>query len=260
MKKRLVYLLCLLMVLSLVGCTKGNGSKSSDPATIYEEASKKTSELKDMAGKASIKMKMSQNDQDMDITMDMDMKITDSNTKDMKYLCDAKMSMLGMDLDMTMFYTDGYYYVDTFGQKMKCAMDYSEMLEKANGTTIKTDELAKYMKDIKSKKDGDNTIITFQLDGEKMTQFIQDMMTGFGTATEGETFSGIDGNIEATINKDGYFSAVKMNLVLDMEIEGESGKMNMEMDMTYDNPGKSVEDIEIPDLAGYTEVDPSEMN
>lgn len=259
MKKRLVYLLSLLMVLSLVGCTKGNGSNSSDPATMYENASKKTSALKDMAAKANIKMKMTQNDEAMDIGMDMDIKITDSNTKDMKYLCDAKMSMFGMDLDMTMFYTDGYYYVDTMGQKTKCVMDYSDMLEKVNGSTIKTDELAKYMKDIKAKKDGDNTIITFQLNGEKMSQYIKDMMSGLGTDTEGETFSGIDGSIDATINKDGYFSAVKMNLVLDMAIDGESAKMEMEMDMTYDNPGKSVEGIEIPDLAGYTEVDPSEM-
>lgn len=260
MKKRLVYLLSLLMVLSLIGCSKSDSKKSTDPSTIYEDASKKTSELKDMTATASMKIKMTQDDDGMDIGMDMDIKMTDYNTDDMKYLCNAKVSMLGMDLDMNMFYKDGYYYMETFGQKMKAAMNYSEVLDKIDSSTMKTDELYKYMKDIKATEKGDNTIIAFQLDGEKMSQYIKDMMSGLGTDTEDETFSGIEGNVESTVNKDGYLSAVKMNLVLDMEVDGEKGKMNMEMNIAYDNPGKAVEPIEFPDLEGYTEVDPSELN
>ncbi|WP_455718634.1 DUF6612 family protein [Anaerosporobacter sp.] len=259
MKKRLVFLLSLILVFSLIGCSKGNDSKSTDPATIYENASKKTSELKDMDATAKMKMVMTQNEENMDISMDMDIKATDFGTEDMKYLCNYKMSMLGMDLDMSMFYTDGYYYVDSFGQKMKAAMDYSEVLETINGSTMQTNELSKYMKDVKTTKDGDNTVITFQLDGDKMTEYIKDMMTDLGTATEGQSFSGIEGDVETTINKDGYFTAVKMNLTLDMEVEGETAKMNMEMDMTYNNPGQEIEEIEVPDLEGYTEVDSSEL-
>lgn len=261
MKKSLVYLLSVLMVLSLIGCSKSKETKKSlDPATIYEDAVKKTADLKDMDGTTTMKMVMSQGDETMDISMNMDIKMTGINTEDMKYLCDSKMSMLGMDLDMKMFYTDGYYYIESLGQKMKYPMDYSAVLDKVNESTMQTTDLSKYMKEIKATQEGDNTIVTFQLDGEKMKEYIKDIMSDFGNGIDSSLYSGIEGNVETTINKDGYFSAVKMSLVLDMNIEGQVMKMNMDVDMVYNNPGKAVKAIELPDLEGYTEVDPSELN
>lgn len=261
MKKRLVFLLSLLMVLGLMGCTKSKETKKSiDPATIYEDAAKKMADLEDMDATAKMKMAMTQGEETMDISMDMNIKMVGANTEDMKYLCDTKMSMLGMDLDMKMFYTDGYYYVETFGQKIKYPMDYSAILDKVNENTMQTGDLSKYMKDIKATQEGDNTIVTFKLDGEKMTEYIQGIMSDLGTGIDSGLYSGIEGNVETTINKDGYFSAVKMSLVLDMDVEGQAMKMKMDMDMAYNHPGKEVKDIKLPNLEGYTEVDPSELN
>lgn len=261
MKKRLILLFGLLMILSLVGCSRAKETKMNlDPETIYEDAVKKTAELKDIDGTATMKMVMSQGEETMDISMDMDIKMTGINTEDMKYLCDTKMSMLDTDFDMKMFYTDGYYYIESFGQKMKYPMDYSAMLDKVNESTMQTTDLSKYMKDIKATQEDDNTIITFQLDGEKMTEYIQGIMSDLGTGIDSGLYSGIEGNVETTINKDGYLSAVKMSLILDMNIEGQAMKMNMDMDMVYNHPGKEVKAIELPDLKGYTEVDPSEFN
>lgn len=261
MKKRLILLFGLLMILSLVGCSRAKETKKNlDPETIYEDAVKKTAELKDIDGTATMKMVMSQGEEAMDVSMDMDIKMTGINTEDMKYLCDTKMSMLDTDFDMKMYYTDGYYYIESFGQKMKYPMDYSAMLDKVNESTMQTTDLSKYMKDIKATQEDDNTIITFQLDGEKMTEYIQGIMSDLGTGIDSGLYSGIEGNVETTINKDGYLSAVKMSLILDMNIEGQAMKMNMDMDMVYNNPGKEVKAIELPDLKGYTEVDSSEFN
>lgn len=261
MKKRLIYLFGLLMILSIGGCSKAKVTKMSlDPETIYKDASKKMADLKDMAGTATMKMVLSQGEETMDISMNMDIKMTEINTKDMKYLCDTKMSMLDTDLDMKMFYTDGYYYVETLGQKMKYSMDYSAMLNKVNRSTMQTTDLTKYMKDIKATQEDDTTIVTFKLDGEKMTEYIQGIMSALGTGIDSGVYSGIEGNVETTINKDGYFSEVKMDLILDMNIEGQAMKMNMDMNMVYNNPGKEVKEIKLPDLEGYTEVDPSELN
>lgn len=260
MKKRIVFLLSLLMVLSLMGCSKSKETeKSVDPAIMYEDAAKKMADLKDMDAKANLKMTMSQGEETMDMSMDMDIKMTGAGTDDMKYLADTKLTMFGMDLDMKMFYTDGYYYIETFGQKMKYAMDYSDMLDKVNESTMQTGDLSKYMKDIKATKEGDKTIVTFKLDGEKMTEYIKNMLEDLGTDIDSGSYSGIEGNVETTINKEGYFSAVKMSLVLDMDVEGQAMKMNIDMDMVYRNPGKPVEAIELPDVGGYTEVDPSEV-
>lgn len=52
MKKRLILLFGLLMILSLVGCSRAKETKKNlDPETIYEDAAKKTAELKDMDGR-----------------------------------------------------------------------------------------------------------------------------------------------------------------------------------------------------------------
>ncbi|MUB66004.1 hypothetical protein GNE07_23570 [Hungatella hathewayi] len=256
MKKVLALLLSAAMVLSMAGCGGGK-----DARTIYDEASKKTSELKDMDLTTNVAMTMSQGDQTIDVTTAMDIQMTGANTEDMRYLATGKTSMAGQDIDMSMYYEGGYYYMETMGQKIKYAMDLNQLMEQVKQSTEGANMESSYMKEITAKKDGENQRLTFTADAEKMDAYVQDIMSSMGTAAagmEGVTYKIKEASGEAVVNKDGYFSSMKIKMLMDMEVQGETISIDMDTDAVYRNPGQVVT-LAAPSLDGYQEVDPAAM-
>ncbi|EFD00512.1 hypothetical protein CLOSTHATH_01271 [Hungatella hathewayi DSM 13479] len=256
MKKVLALLLSAAMVLSMAGCGGGK-----DARTIYDEASKKTSELKDMDLTTNVAMTMSQGDQTIDVTTAMDIQMTGANTEDMRYLATGKTSMAGQDIDMSMYYEGGYYYMETMGQKIKYAMDLNQLMEQVKQSTEGANMESSYMKEITAKKDGENQRLTFTADAEKMDAYVQDIMSSMGTAAagmEGVTYKIKEASGEAVVNKDGYFSSMKIKMLMDMEVQGETISIDMDTDAVYRNPGQEVT-LAAPSLDGYQEVDPAAM-
>lgn len=251
MKKCLTFLLTAAMVLSLAGCGGGKDAK-----TIYDEASKKTSELTSMDMTSVINMQMTQGEETIDMKMDLDMKIADMNTENMKYLAEGTTSVMGQDMDVSMYYENGYYYVESMGQKIKYAMDLNAIMEQVKQSTEGADVQSEYLKEITAKKDGDNQVLTFTVDAEKMDAYVNDILGEMGTDMQGMTYTIKDASGEAVVNKEGYFSSEKIKMTLEMTVEGETMTMVMDTDCTYNNPGQTVE-VTAPDLEGYTEIDPS---
>lgn len=251
MKRVLAFILTAVMALTACGGAK-------DPKAIYDDASKKTSEMESMNITSAINMHMVQGEQTVDMKMNLDMKLADLNTDKMKYLAQGTTSLMGQDMDISMYYEDGYYYMQTMGQKVKYAMDMDSMMEKVKQSTEGASMDSSYLKDITAKKDGDNQILTYTVDPEKMDSYVQDIMGQLGTNTEGVTYSIKEVSGEATVNKEGYFTNSKVKMSLDMEVQGESVSMDMDVNSTYNNPGEAVE-VTAPDLEGYTEIDPGTM-
>ena len=256
MKKYLTLLLSAAMVLSLAGCGGGK-----DARTIYDEASKKTSELQEMDIETTAAMTMTQGDQTIDLSTTMNIQMTGANTDDMKYLAAGKTTMAGQDIDVTMYYEGGYYYMETMGQKFKYAMDLNQLMEQVKQSTDGANMESSYMKEIKAKKDGDNQILTFTADAEKMDSYVQDIMGSMSGAIAGaedvaykiKSTSG-----EAVVNKDGYFSSMNIKMSMDMTVQGETVGVEMDTDAIYHNPGQAVT-LTAPDLEGYQEIDPAAL-
>lgn len=252
MKKVLALLLTGAMALSLAGCGGQNAKK------IYDDAAKKTAELDSMDVSSVIAMKMAQGEETIDISMDMDMKISGINTDSMKYQADANTNMMGQNQDISMYYENGYYYMDAMGQKIKYAMDLDAMMEQIKQSTEGSSMDSSYLKDIQAKKDGDNQNLTYTVDATKMDSYLQDIMSQMGTDAEGVTYNIKEASGEAVVNKDGYISRQKVKMVFEMELQGETISMDMDVDSTYNNPGQTVE-VTTPDLEGYEEVDASAL-
>ncbi|WP_333647400.1 DUF6612 family protein [Lacrimispora sp.] len=252
MKKVLALLLTGAMALSLAGCGGQNAKK------IYDDAAKKTAELDSMDVSSVIAMKMAQGEETIDISMDMDMKISGINTDSMKYQADANTNMMGQNQELSMYYENGYYYMDAMGQKIKYAMDLDAMMEQIKQSTEGSSMDSSYLKDIQAKKDGDNQNLTYTVDATKMDSYLQDIMSQMGTDAEGVTYNIKEASGEAVVNKDGYISRQKVKMVFEMELQGETISMDMDVDSTYNNPGQTVE-VTTPNLEGYEEVDASAL-
>lgn len=258
MKKCLALILSAAMVLSLAACGGGGGK---DPKVIYDEASKKTSELKDLDISTVVDMTMSQGEEKVDMSTSMDIKMVNANAEDMKYYAEGKTSAMGQDMAMTMYYEGGYYYMDMAGQKIKYAMDINAMMEQVKQSTEGGTMDSAYMKDIKAKKDGDNQVLTFTMDATKLDEYVKDVMSSMSGMTAGMedvTYTIKEASGEAVVNKDGYFTKADIKMVMEMSVQGETISVDMTTSASYNNLGQAVE-IPAVDLEGYQEVDPAAM-
>lgn len=162
-KRAAIIAVSALLAMSMAGC-----AKKKDPKELYTEAIKKNQELSSMDMSSVVKMTMSQGEETIDVDVDMDIQMADVNTDKMKYVAKGSTSLMGQSIETSMFYTDGYYYMDMMGQKMKYAMDMDKLMEQVKQTTDNGNLNVEYMKDIQAKKDGDTTILTFSADPAKM--------------------------------------------------------------------------------------------
>lgn len=255
MKKFLALALSAAMALSLTAC--GGSSKPKDPKEVYAAAVKKNAELKSMDMSTKMNMKITMGEQTMDMDMDMNILMDQVNTDKMKYYAETKTTSEGQSMDMTIFYTDGYYYMDAMGQKIKYQMDLEKMMEQVEQNSVGGEIDVEWLKDLTLKEEGDNQILTFTADPDKMDSFVQEYMSSLGATAGVEdmemTIKDVSG--EYVINKEGYYTAMKMTMDIDVSAQGQTMNMIMDMDATINNPGKEVT-VDLPSTDGYEEVSP----
>lgn len=150
--------------------------------------------------------------------------------------------------------------MDAAGQKLKYPMDVEEMIKTIEDSVGTAEMTSDSMESIELKEDGDNRILTFTADPEKMSGYLDEVMGSLGDmGALGDVNMTIDSaSGEYTINKDGYYTDMKMDMAITMEAAGSTMNMTIGMTGSYNNPGQAVE-VTIPDTEGYTEIDPALM-
>lgn len=251
MKKK--YFNMTLALLACAGVVTMTGCGKKDPFTVYSDAAKKMAELSSMEMTYDIDMTLELAGESMDMTTSSTAKMSGMNTDDMKINMAMKVGAQGQEMDMNVYYTDGYYYADSMGTKMKYLMDLEQAQKELASTGLQTDMKKEDFKEISL----EDQVLTFTIDGEKMSSLVDTAMSSLQGLVQGTDASIDIGDVKGTasVNKDGYFEANTMTVPLTMDIMGTEMKINMDMDYTYVNPGKEVT-VELPDdLADYQEID-----
>lgn len=257
MKKLFAVLLSAAMLVSMAGCGAGTDGKA-----LYDEATKKNAELTSMDFTYHVDMVMKQGDQSMDMSTDMDMKMDGINTDSMRMISEGTTSTAGQNVDTFMYYENGYCYMETGGQKFKYAMAIEEMSKAALQSVGGANMESSYMQKVEVKKDGDNQVLTFVGDASKMDEYVQTMMGAMGTmgtGMEGLSYTIKEVSGEATVNSDGYISSMKMKMVIEMTMQGETVSVDMDITGDYHNLGQPVEITAPADLDSYQEIDASQL-
>ena len=158
---------------------------------------------------------------------------------------------------MTMFYTDGYYYMDAMGQKIKYAMDADEMSEQAAGSAGMGVDVT-WMSDITLEEKGEDKLIKFTGDPSKMDSFVEEILANSGSGMEDMemTLKSVSG--ECLVSADGYLKSENLSMEIELSAQGQTVSMVMDMAAVYNNPGQPVT-VELPSTDGYTEVDASAL-
>lgn len=250
--KALAVMMAAVMILPMSAC-----GKKEDPKAVFDAAVKKNAEMTDMDVTSSVKLAFTQGEETVDMTTDMKIKTNQLNTDKMQYMASMDMNIAGQSVSTEMFYADGFYYMDMAGQKIKYPMDLDKIMETVKQSTDTMNMSSADMKEITLKADGDNKVLTYTADPEKMNTVVSDLMAGMSSqmGAAGDlnmTFKEASGTY--TVNKDGYYTAMTMKVTFDMDIAGETASVVMDLTGTVNNPGQAVE-ITLPDTADYTEID-----
>ena len=255
--RMLAAILAVVLAFGLTAC--GGGGKEEDAESVYKTAMEKMNSLESMAAGMDITVKMSDGSESMDITMDAEMKIQDIKKESMTMSMDMNVGMSGITMAIQAYYADGWYMIDTMGQKMKYQMPLEEAAGQASmGQGMDLSALGKVTME---EKDGQKTL-SYEADIAKMKEnataeeylsFLDSL--GLGELAEtGLNYQTVEGTM--TVNGDGYATSNTIHIVASIEEDGQSLEMDINVAVTYENPGQDVT-VDIPDASEYTEIDPS---
>lgn len=235
---------------SSTGSTAG-GSRTAAKADrkILNDAVHKTQDQNSMEVQTSLDLDMSLGAEQINMFTVINIKAQDIGKSSMKYIMSTHAEILGQKSDTDAFYTDGYYYADSDGQKSKTAVDRSRIMEllatNTNSDWMDSSDLFKDMKVAEDKKG--NKVFTFTCDMEHAGSVVSDFYDELGL-DDGTAVNLLNGTVY--VNSDGYMTRQALDMDMNVEVDDQTINVSMKMDITYANPGKAVT-VNLPSTAGY---------
>ncbi|HIZ65723.1 MAG TPA: hypothetical protein H9809_07480 [Candidatus Blautia pullicola] len=273
-KKWTAAALSLMLLGSLTACQKDEAEKAGqegaakaedtakelDPLELYTQASEKSRELQDMEMTIDMQMKLMQGEESLDIGSKMDMKIKGNGTDTMEYYTDSVTTLMEQEISSTMFYKDGYYYMDTMGQKYKYAYDVQQLMEQVEESiSASAPEISGIQNIAAEEKDG-TTILTFDVDPSQMNAYVENALGALGDASQTGSVEIQKVSGTCTVGSEGYFTTTDLNMSFSMDIQGTAVDVEATAASSISNVGDQVTISYPEDLNEYTEVDASLVN
>jgi len=254
MKRLMTALLAAVMTVTMAGTALA----AEDPAALLERVTQKANELDSMDCDLGVHAVMVMQDPEMDLDLSlnldmmMNMKMDQIKSGNLRYKADMAMEFLGQTEYATVFYKDGYYYMDSNGEKIKYPMDLNSMIASVEQTTAPADLAPSLMKSLSVREEGENRVLSYVADPAKMNAYVQDALKPLlGSMDVGMIIREVKG--EYVINKDDYYTSMNMYMVMDMSSYGETLRIIMLLEGNFNNPGQPV-NLELPSTDGYSDL------
>lgn len=254
MKRLMTALLAAVMTVTMAGTALA----AEDPAALLERVTQKANELDSMDCDLGVHAVMVMQDPEMDLDLSlnldmmMNMKMDQIKSGNLRYKADMAMEFLGQTEYATVFYKDGYYYMDSNGEKIKYPMDLNSMIASVEQTTAAADLAPSLMKSLSVREEGENRVLSYVADPAKMNAYVQDALKPLlGSMDVGMIIREVKG--EYVINKDDYYTSMNMYMVMDMSSYGETLRIIMLLEGNFNNPGQPV-NLDLPSTDGYSDL------
>ena len=165
----------------------------------------------------------------------------------------------GTEVTGTMYYVDGYSYVDMLGQKQRTAMPMDQMMSTmdlasldAAGSVDKTMEM---LKEVGRRPEGDDFVITYTMDTSALNALVDEVFVAAGLGEVMDEIGFEIGSVkgEYVINPEGQCVKERMKMIMDMDAEGETLRITIDGDVGIADPGQPVE-VPMPNPAEYTDI------
>lgn len=267
MKKKLLTLLCAVCLLcSTMLFASCDGVEPESADQLIGEAMAKTAELDSFAATLDMDMKMTFAGETQKIFTVADMKVKDAQSDNPVMSTDVSMSVLGEgmlenSMEMSMYLADGWLYMDMGelgkikakqGSYLVADYDYNDDLD--DMMVDIPDEVLEEL-EIKTASDGSKTV-TITLDDETFSELYKDMLSEMKNSFDSlgnvdhDTIRFSDAVISITV-QDGYLWKYAMSFEISVAVGDGTAVTEVEVMVTYNDPGKDVKVTEPDDLDSY---------
>lgn len=204
----------------------------------------------------------------LDTAMDFNMDKMDSSKMAMKGTVDMAIDpTLAAEMGMTAeeakvksaieyYYTDGYYYMNMEGLKVKMPLSFEEVMGQMTNLTSSTSEPICLLKDI-SKSGSTYTLVYAGSAMTGMTEQIMGMMdTTTGVTGSAEAVADIalkDTTLSVTV-QNGHMTGMKTKIDMETTVEDQTMSLVMDMNVTNVKFGNNVTVTLPSDLSSYQEI------
>ncbi|MDR1272906.1 MAG: hypothetical protein LBK04_07965 [Clostridiales Family XIII bacterium] len=248
MKKVLAVILLFAMVLAFTAC----GGSDGGAYKIYEEAANKINGAESVSMDFTLDMKMTRealNDGDMNISMEGPISVVGSGGKIQVHM-QAAMDSLGQKNNLTMYYKDGFAYMEMMGSKFKQALSAEQAM---SGASAKIESFAK--SSVKSSKVEDASggkKATLVVKGDAFKDQVNKALAQEGESRSPDMNFG-DATVVVVVDADGNIQEYSVDMTFDMAIGGTNVKTVMKTKMGNIKIGGIT--IDFPaDLSSYQEM------
>ncbi len=155
----------------------------------------------------------------------------------------------------SMYYLDGYMYMDMLGQKIKMPIAMGDMMQQSMASANAFDVPTDIVKDMNLWDEGENKVIGFTIDDSRMNEFLQTVLgsTGLTGMMEGTSMSLHNIKGEYVVNPNNDLIKMRLKMDMSMTMDGETITMSMDGDVGIADPGQPV-DVPVPNIAEYTDI------
>lgn len=271
MKKWTMLIAVATLSLGLAACNETATPAESEEVTeqskltlqeVYDKSIATSEELKSVKAVMDLnqKMNMPSEETTLEISSKMDMEyivepmqMHQKGTSTVNGLAEG-MPAQTSESESYMTADDFYVYEESAGQWMKFPQEMMAGIMNAAGQADASDQLKQiegYLDEFKFEQDNENYILTLEASGEKFTELVKtqvdEVMQTMGAGEEIQMDFVINSvNYLIHIDKE-TFQTNKLDVVLDMDIEVDGEKMNIEQDVKSTFSGfNEVEEIVIP--------------
>ena len=155
----------------------------------------------------------------------------------------------------SMYYLDGYIYMDMLGQKVKYPVAMGDMMNQALASSKAFDVPEDLVGDFSLWDEGENKVIGYTINDAKMNEYMQMVLGSTGLTG---MLDGLDMKLhnirgEYVVNPAGDCIKMRLKMDMDMTMQGETFSVNLDGDVGIADPGQPV-DVPVPNPAEYTEM------
>ena len=237
--------------------------QSQEALALYKEVEARNQNITDMNAYYDFKIKVSgsllekEGMSPMDMRLEMNMKM--NHIKDpqlMRYMAYCRMTIPDSEpVTYSMYYVDGYSYIDMMGQKIKSPMAMGDMMNQALAASSAFEAPQDLIGNFQLWNEGENKVVGYTINDARMNEYMQMVLgsTGLSGMLDSMNMSLHNMRGEYVVNPNGDCIKMRLKMDMDMVMSGETISVYLDGDVGIADPGQPV-DVPVPNPAEYTEL------